>query len=169
MDFSLIGALFSGLMATVVMSLFMEGVAMRRLAAMPNMSLLYGSWLSGDRDVAMVIGNILHFGVVGTLVFGVAYATVLSFFETGSLALGVALGLIHGVAAGIGLGMINRAHPRMTGSIADRPDLSKQAAEVNLIDPGMFGVNWGNAAPVFVMASYLLYGVVFTLMYPFFA
>lgn len=169
MQFSLIPALGAGLMATLLMSLFSEIVSMKGITSMPTFPLILGTAFSGDRDAAMLIGSGLHYAVLGTVVYGVGYAMVFAVLGSASWWLGLVLGLVQGAVTGVVLGAVEDAHPRMVdapgsadGTIllpsADRP-------EVALTKPGMFGVNWGDSTPAALMASYALYGLVFSIIY----
>lgn len=168
MDFNLIPALGAGLMATVVMSLFTEVVALKGVTSMPSMSFLIGSAFSGDRDTAMTIGNGLHFGLLGGLVSGIGYAVALAVVDQPSWMVGLGVGLVHGTLVGIALGKVEDLHPRMVDPVpAGRRAIrrTRHRSEVVAVKPGMFGVNWGDVTPVIIVSSYALYGLVYSLIY----
>lgn len=176
MSFSLFPALFAGLMATVAMSLVAEGASLKDFTAMPSMSFVIGSAFSGDQDEAMLVGNLVHFALLGTVLYGIGYALALSVLDASPLLVGAGVGMVHGALIGIALGMVDTVHPRLVDPA--RPEVAMASAkgstairiavdrsEVVAVRPGTFGVNWGEQTPVVIMASYTVFGVVFAFLY----
>ncbi len=165
MDFSLLSSLIAGFLATVVMTLATELASFRGATSMPSMPLLLGAWVSGDHDLAVALGSALHYGVIGTVAYGVLYALVFALTGTGLLVAAV-VGMVHGALIGVGLGWLKQVHPR----VVDRPGESREAVsagrgELVFNDPGMFGVGWGDMTPAVVVGAYVVYSLVFALVY----
>lgn len=78
MEFSLLGALVGGLVATIVMSAMMKVASSMGLIQMPPMHQISGTMFSGDKDVASKIGFAVHYVVMGTVVFGLIYAGIIA-------------------------------------------------------------------------------------------
>lgn len=81
MELDVVGALVAGFAGTVVMSLLMNGAKAAGMTNMPPMPLVTGSMMSGDRKKATAIGAMVHFVVMGTVVFGLAYAALFTAFD----------------------------------------------------------------------------------------
>ncbi len=168
MDFSLLSSLIAGFLATVIMTLATEMASLRGATSMPSIPLLVGSFISGDHDLAMAVGSVLHYVVIGTVVNGAIYALVFSVTGAG-LIVAVLLGMVHGSLIGVGLGWLKELHPR----VVDRPagergaPVSVDRGDVVFNDPGMFGVGWGEMTPAVVVGAYVVYSLVFALIYTF--
>ena len=136
---------------------------------MPSMSLIIGSLCSEDRDPAMTIGNGVHFLILGTMLSGIGYAAALSVLEDPRWYAGVALGLIHGPAVGVGLGLLDEHHVKVRSVIERRAPRRRRPLRdekrVGSIRPGMFGVNWGDLTPLVLMSAHAANGYVFFLVY----
>lgn len=135
---------------------------------MPPMPLVLGTFFTGDRDRAMRVGTGIYFLVVGSLVFGLAYAVVFSLFDIESWWLVGLIGMAHGAAVGVGLDWIRFVHPRIF-SATRRPETIGTSqvtrGDIGVVDPGIFGVNWGDWTPVVIVASYVLYSFAFAAVY----
>lgn len=132
------------------------------------MPLVLGTFFAGDREQAMRIGTGIHFLVVGSLIFGIGYAVAFSLFDIVSWWMVGVVGMAHGAAVGVGLGWIRFVHPRIF-SAAPRPRTIGTShisrGDVGVVDPGIFGVNWGDWTPVVIVASYVVYSFVFAAVY----
>lgn len=130
------------------------------------MPLLLGALISGDHDLAMAVGSVFHYVVIGTLVNGAIYGLVISL--TGASVVGAALlGMVHGALIGVGMGWLKQFHPRVVDRPAARPGATVSAGrdEIVFTDPGMFGVGWGDLTPAVVVGGYVIYSLVFVLVY----
>ncbi|MPY93712.1 MAG: hypothetical protein GEV08_11820 [Acidimicrobiia bacterium] len=106
-------ALAGGFVATVMMSLQMTMAKSAGMTAMPSMPLISGSMMSGDRSTAMRIGAVVHYLVMGAMVFGIVYAALFTAFDEASWWFGALIGLAHGLVVGlVFLPMMPAVHPR---------------------------------------------------------
>jgi uncharacterized membrane protein YagU involved in acid resistance len=167
MNFELLPALLAGLTGTVVMSAMMALATAGGMTRMPPMPLVVGSMLSGDPRTAKRIGVVIHFVLMGTLVFGIAYAALFAGLESATVSTGALIGLAHGVVVGaVAMPMMPAVHPRMTASsVAGQAAVDTSSGTVTLSAPGMFGSNWGAMTPVGLIAGHVVYGVVVALVY----
>jgi hypothetical protein len=167
MEFNIFAALVGGFVATVVMTLTMRGAAAAGMTKMPPMLLVVGTMLSGDRGTAQRAGVFLHFIVMGTVVFGVAYAALFTALGTASWLVGLAIGVAHGIAVGlVGMPMMAAVHPRMTASTpVGGETVIESAGDIALVAPGLFGKNWGGMTPAGMVTGHAIYGLVLSLVY----
>jgi Na+/melibiose symporter-like transporter len=166
MELSIVGALLAGLLGTAVMSTMMKLSARAGMTDMPPMELVTGSMMTGDPSRAKQLGTIIHWIVMGTVVFGLGYAALFTALGSAGWLTGAAIGLVHG--AGVGLvfmPMMPAMHPRMTRdpSTSDRAALA--GGRVQLAAPGSFGSNWGSMTPVGLLLGHVVYGLVVALVY----
>lgn len=167
MEFSVIGGLAAGLVATVVMSAMMKMSSAAGMTQMPPMPLVTGSMLSGDRDTAIRIGVVIHYIMMGTVVFGLLYAAILSAVGGAAVLTGALTGLAHGVIVGaIGMPMMPAMHPRMGAVPTPAGGSGRQIdGELDLPAPGLFGVRWGAMTPAGLVIGHVVYGLVFAVVY----
>ncbi len=100
-DFNLIAALVAGFVGTVVMSAMMTMAASAKVTDMPPMALVTGAMMTGDRRRATAIGSVVHYLMMGTVVFGIVYGLLFDAFDSASWLVGVAIGLAHGAIVGL--------------------------------------------------------------------
>ncbi|UQA91287.1 hypothetical protein [Streptomyces halobius] len=155
MDFAVGPALLAGLVGTVAMT---AAMMMGRVMGMTSMdiALITGGMMTGDERRARMLGMIMHFVVMGTVVFGLIYAAVFHWIGSASWLAGLVVGLIHGLLVGvIALPMMGAFHPRMRGSgDGFRLDL-----------PGIMGIGYGKGTPMGLLMGHLIYGLVVALVY----
>lgn len=165
MTFEILPALVAGLVATVVMSVMMTAAAKMGLTKMPPMPLVIGSMMSGNPSQARRIGTMLHYIIMGTVVFGLAYAGLFTAFDSASVATGLLIGAVHGlVFGGVAMPMMPAMHPRMTAG-GDGPVVSEEQGQIALSAPGFFGARWGAMTPVGLIVGHLVFGLVVALIY----
>ncbi len=164
MTFEFVPALAAGLGATAAMSLTMIAAAAMHLTDMPPMPLVLGSMMSADPHRARRLGAILHYIVMGTVVFGLAYAALFAAFGSASVGIGVLIGAIHGVIFLAAMPMIPAMHPRMD-TMATGSALISEDGTLAVPAPGPFGVRWGAMTPVGIVVGHAVYGLVAALMY----
>lgn len=168
MEFSVLAALVAGFVATVVMSAMMKLASAAGMTQMPSMPLVTGSMLSGDRDTAPKIGLVIHYLMMGTVVFGLVYAGILTVAGNTAILTGVVVGLVHGVVVGaVAMPMMPAMHPRM-GAVpapASTGTGTHDTSEVLLTAPGFFGTRWGAMTPAGLLIGHAVYGLVFALVY----
>ncbi|MGH9245185.1 MAG: DUF6789 family protein [Acidimicrobiales bacterium] len=166
-EFDLAAALVGGFVATVVMSAVMAMATAAGMTRMPPMPLVTGAMLFGDRRRAMAMGTVVHFVVMGTVVFGIGYAVVFNALDSDSWLAGLLVGVGHGVAVGaVFMPMMPAMHPRMARApVAVIGGTGTDSDEVQLTAPGPFGVNWGAMTPMGLVAGHALYGLVLALVY----
>ena len=161
-------ALVAGLIGTVVMSATMQMAASMGLTRMPAMHLVTGAMMSGDKATASRIGIMVHYIVMGTVVFGLAYAALFAAFDDASVRTGALLGLGHGLIVGLmAMPMMPVMHPRMSSSPAGptASTVTVDGGQLALSAPGLFGAKWGGMTPVGLIVGHILYGVVVALVY----
>lgn len=165
MTFEVVPALIAGLVATVVMTAMMTLAARMGLTQMPPMSLVTGSMMSQEPEKARRLGIMIHYVVMGTIVFGLIYAGVFATIGSASILAGLIVGTVHGVVVGaMAMPMMPAMHPRMF----DAPPsgaFSTGGGTVTLSKPGFFGANWGGMTPVGLFIGHLVYGLVISRVY----
>lgn len=167
MSFEVLPALAAGLVGTVVMSVMMQMAGSMGLTRMPPMHLVVGSMMSGDPQKASRIGIMLHYVLMGTVVFGFVYGALFAAFDESSVATGATIGLVHGLVVGLmGMPMMQAIHPRMsTGPSAGGAVVTVETGQVMLSAPGFFGSRWGGMTPVGMIVGHVVYGAVVALVY----
>lgn len=168
MEFSLLGALAAGLVATLVMSALMRMASATGMTHMPPMPLVTGAMVGGDRRTAIGAGIAIHYVLMGTVLFGLVYGAIFTVVGSASVLTGLVIGLVHAIVVGaMAMPMMPALHPRMgrapvaVGAGAAAP----ASGEVQLSSPGVFGVHWGAMTPVGLVIGHLVYGVVAALVY----
>ncbi|UQA91104.1 hypothetical protein [Streptomyces halobius] len=155
MEFAAGAGLVAGLAGTVVMTaVMMTGRAM----GMTNMdiALLTGGMMTGDKKRARILGMMLHFVMMGTVVFGLLYAAVFHWLGSAGALTGVLVGLAHGLMVGMmAMPMMAAAHPRMQGG----------SGGFTLAAPGFMGVGYGKGTPIGLLVGHMLFGLVAALVY----
>jgi hypothetical protein len=163
--FEVVPALVAGLAATIVMSAMMSMAASAGMTRMPPMPLVMGSMMTGEPRQAVRLGTMLHYLVMGTLVFGLLYAALFTSFGSSSVLTGVAIGAVHGLVVGaMAMPMMPAMHPRMSAS-SEGPAADTSSGTVVLSAPGFFASNWGSMTPVGLVAGHVVYGLVAALIY----
>lgn len=166
MEFSLAGALVAGFIGTAVMSTMMKLSAKMGMTDMPPMELVTGSMLSGDPDRARQLGIMVHWLVMGTIVFGLGYAALFAVFGSSSWLLGLGIGVVHGLVVGVVfMPMMPAVHPRMSTEPTFGGTVDVSAGSVQLAAPGMLGSKWGGMTPVGLVMGHAVYGLVVALVY----
>lgn len=167
-EFDAPAALLGGLVATVVMSAMMAMAVSAGLSQMPTMPLVTGSMASGDRSTAIRMGAVMHYLVMGTVVFGITYGMLFAAFDEDAWWLGAVLGLAQGILVGlVFMPLMPMMHPRMSRSSAAGAGTvrAKTGGEVQLTAPGVFGKDWGAMTPLGMLGGHMVYGVVLALVY----
>lgn len=162
MEFVLWAALLSGFIATLVMTVMIKMSAAAGMTEMPSFELMTGSMMSGDEKTAKAIGAMIHYVMMGTVVFGIIYALLFQAFDSASWLTGLAIGIVHGFVVGVMfMPMMPAMHPRM----GEPAVVGEQSGEVRLSSPGVMGKNWGSMTPMGVLMGHAVYGVVVALLY----
>jgi len=165
MALEVVPALVAGLVGTVVMSAMMRMARSAGMTEMPPMHIVTGSMMSGDPMVAARTGIVIHYGLMGTVAFGLGYAAHFAAFGTASAGTGALLGFVHGAGLGlVVLPMMSTVHPRMTAS-RGAAALTVDGDGISLTAPGLLGSRWGTMTPVGIVAGHVVYGVVVALVY----
>ncbi len=141
-----------GFGATVVLTTILagaQGVGWTRL----SLPWLLGAFFTPDRDRARAIGIAVHLvnGWLLSLVYFGAFAA------TGrpSVALGTAIGLVHGLfVAAVGLQALPAVHPRIA-----RPHAGP-TTERRIEPPGFLARNYGWSTAAVVLAAHAVFGAV---------
>ncbi len=165
--FNFLAALVAGLAGTVAMTAMMQAASAMGVTRMPSMALIQGSMFTGDETAAKRIGTLTHVLMMGTLVFGSAYAVVFTALDDVGVLTGVLVGAAHGVVAGVMMVAMGAMHPRMHPPpvAGDGAVVEDVGGEVNLVEPGLFAKNYGPMTPMGLIAGHVVYGLVVVLMY----
>ncbi len=165
MAFEVVPALVAGLAGTLVMTAMMTMGASAGMTRMPPMPLVMGSMMTGDPRKALRLGAMIHYLVLGTIVFGLLYAALFMWFDSASVLTGVAIGAVHGLVVGaIGMPMMPAMHPRMSES-SEGPPADTSTGTVVLSAPGFLGLSWGSMTPVGLIAGHVVYGLIVAIAY----
>lgn len=164
MSFELVAVLVAGLAGSLVMSATMQMATRAGLTQMAPMELVTGSMMSSDRAVASRLGIMIHYGVMETAVFGIAYAGLFSALGNGSVGTGALIGVAHGILFGlVGMPMMPALHARMS-STAVAPGgnvLSFDGGQRTLTAPGVLGSKEGGGmTPIGIVVGHIVYGIV---------
>lgn len=138
-----LAAAVAGIGGAAAMSVVM---LVARFLGMPIMlELLLGSMVTGGVSTgAWVAGFTLSLGIGAAL--GIAYAVAFEYvFHRAGLTIGLLLGAIHAVLAGVSLWLVPASHPLV-------PDL--------LPPPGPFMVGLGLLGPVTFVGLHLMFGII---------
>jgi hypothetical protein len=112
---------------------------------------LLGAMFTPDRDRAFAIGTAVH--LVNGQLFAILYAAAFATAGRGSVALGAAIGLVHGLfVAAVGLSALPAFHPRLA-----RPHAGP-TTERRLEPPGFFAANYGWSTGAFLIVAHVAYG-----------
>jgi hypothetical protein len=141
-----------GFIATLVMTslLFMaQNFGWSRL----NMPYLLGSFFTGNRNEANVLGFILY--VLGGWFFAFVYLLIFSVLGASSWLIGGITGFVHALLLlSLALPMLSYVHPRVASEF-DGPDTRKV-----LEPPGFLGLHYGYRTPLVVLIAQTSYGVI---------
>ncbi len=151
MEFEIGTAAVAGLVGTAVMTAILYmGFAMGMRMDMPMM---LGTMFLPKGPAAWLLGLMMHF-VMG-IVFFIVYAALFDglSLENGVAAWGALFGLVHGVIAGMAMGMLGMMHPRMARAGAGAPFDA-------VPEPGLFAIRVSAMAPLAVVALHVIYGAV---------
>ncbi|MGI8875191.1 MAG: hypothetical protein ACR2KP_12870 [Egibacteraceae bacterium] len=166
MEFSIGAALVAGLAATAVMSVMMKMAGAAGMTDMPPMELVTGSMMSGDPGTAKRVGIMVHWVVMGTLVFGIGYALLFTLLGSASVGIGGLIGAAHGAVVGlVFMPMMPAMHPRMTTETLPDGTVSTAGGAISLTAPGVLGARWGSMTPVGLLMGHVMYGIIAALVY----
>jgi hypothetical protein len=145
----------TGLGATAVLTALLAGAQGLGLTRM-SLPYLLGMIFTPDRDRAKGIGVLVH--LVNGWIFSAVYLAAFAVAHGPSVALGCAIGLVHGVfVAGAVLPAMPAFHPRIA-----RPHAGP-TAERRLEPPGLFGRNYGWSTGAVLVASHVVFGALLAL------
>jgi hypothetical protein len=146
----LASALLWGIVASTALSVVTEGGHALRHSRL-SLPFVLGTFASGRRDVAMLLGFVFY--IVGGLIFSFGYWL---FFLTQGLASwwsGALLGFLHALfLLVVVLPITPFIHPRMATE-HDGPTPTRR-----LEPPGFMGLNYGRETPLIAIAGHTLYG-----------
>ncbi len=124
--------------------------------------------MSEDPERAKRFGIMIHYIVMGTVVFGIAYAALFAGLGSATALTGALIGAVHGIVFGaMAMPMMPAIHPRMTSSVSTvrQPAVDVTGGAVVLSAPGFFGSRWGAMTPIGLVVGHIVYGVVTALAY----
>lgn len=162
MEFVLWAGLLSGFIATLVMTAMIKMSSAAGMTEMPSFELMTGSMMSGDEKTAKMIGAMIHYVMMGTVLFGIIYALLFQTFDSSSWVTGLVIGIVHGLIVGVMfMPMMPMMHPRM----GEPAVVGEPGGEIRLSAPGVMGKKWGSMTPIGVLMGHAVYGVVMALLY----
>lgn len=149
---------FSGLIATVVMTTLLQGSLELGYSRL-SMPLLVGTILTGNRSLAVILGFILYF--LGGVLFAFFYLFLFSAIGTTHWLAGLAIGAFHGLFfLMVVLPVLPYLHPRMATEY-DGPSVLRR-----LEPPGFMGLNYGYRTPLATIVGHTSYGLMMALFIP---
>lgn len=149
---------FSGLIATVVMTTLLQGSLELGFSRL-SMPLLVGTIFTGHRSLAVILGFILYF--LGGVLFAFFYLFLFSAIGTTHWLAGLAIGAFHGLFfLVVILPVLPYLHPRMATEY-DGPSVLRR-----LEPPGFMGLNYGYRTPLTTMVGHTAYGLMMALLIP---
>ncbi|MGK5450812.1 DUF6789 family protein [Streptomyces radiopugnans] len=154
-EFAVWPALLAGLAGTAAMTAVM---VMGRAVGMTDMDimLITGGMMTGDERRARALGAVIHFVVMGTVVFGLLYAALFAWSDTAGVLTGLVFGFVHGLVVGaLAMPMMSAIHPRMRAGHGG----------FTLPAPGIMGTGYGRGTPAGILLAHLVYGLVVALVY----
>ena len=167
MTFEILPAMAAGLIGTIVMSALMAMAKAVGMTNMPPMPLVLGSMMSDDKKTASLMGAMIHFIIMGTIVFGAIYAALFTAFDDATVAIGAGIGLVHGVIVGaMALPMMPALNRRMTPAVEPgTPVVTTTNGHLSIAAPGFFGIRWGSMTPVGIIVGHVVFGIVVAVAY----
>lgn len=152
MDFDIGMAILAGAVGTAVMTVLMYmGSAMMGMRM--DMPMMLGTMMLPPGQAARALGMMMHFAA--GIVFFIIYALLFDGFGLESATVGWAslFGAVHGVLAGMMMGMMGAMHPRMATATGGQGTAAMEP-------PGAFGRNMGAMAPIAIIVLHVVFGAV---------
>ena len=147
-----------GFLATLVLTGLMSASQELGFSRMA-IPFMLGTMFTADRGRAFALGFVAHI-MMGWL-FALGYALVFASLGQGGVALGVGLGLFHGLLVLVAaMPILPGIHPRMA-SEHHGPEPTR-----DLEPPGFLALNYGPRTPVVALLAHGLYGAVLGAAYP---
>ena len=141
-----------GFIGTLVMTSFLfisQNIGWSRL----NMPYLLGSFFTGERHEANVLGFMLY--MLGGWLFAFLYYLIFSVAGAANWWIGGIAGFVHAVLLlSLALPMLSYVHPRVASEF-DGPDTRKV-----LEPPGFLGLHYGYRTPLVLLVAQTSYGVI---------
>ena len=139
-----------GLLATVAMTAILQASQGFGLSRM-SLPFLVGTFVSGDRAKAFVIGFALY--VIGGWLFAFLYLLLFASVNTYTWWFGALAGLLHGIfLLACAMPLLPLVHPRMASEyhgVTQRRQLEP---------PGFLGMNYGTPTPLTTLFGQVVYG-----------
>lgn len=146
------GILVWGLIATGTMSTVQEGAQLLGFSRI-SLPFLFGTFLTGRRDLAVILGFCLY--ALGGFLFAGFYALAFEAVGGASWWLGTLMGLGHGFfLVAVFLPLLPFVHPRM------RTDYDGPSTRPQLEPPGPFGLNYGRRTPLVTILAQGAFGAI---------
>jgi hypothetical protein len=141
-----------GLVATIAMTTILQGAQGLGLSRL-SLSFLAGTFFTGDRRWAVMIGFVLY--VIGGWVFALLYFLLFASLGLYTWWVGFAAGLLHGLfLLAAALPLLPFIHPRMAS------EYDGASAIRQLEPPGFMGLNYGPRTPLTTLAGQAVYGAI---------
>ena len=144
--------LFWGLLATIAMTTILHGSHGLGLSRL-SLSFLAGTFVTGNRDWANVLGFILY--TLGGWLFALFYVLIFAGLGLAAWWVGAIVGLLHGFfLLVVILPLLPYIHPRMATEYDGPTDHRR------LEPPGFMGLNYGYRTPFTTLLAQTVYGII---------
>jgi hypothetical protein len=146
-----------GLVGTALLTLISEIAQGMRLSRM-SLPYVLGTFVSANRDRALVAGMLLHFAI--GLVFAFVYIAAFHALGGATWWRGTWLGLLHAaLLLTAGCRALPGLHPRMASE-------QQEPTEIRALEPpGFLALNYGHATPLVVIFEHVVFGFVLGTLY----
>jgi hypothetical protein len=146
------GVILAGFAATIVLTTVMsasQGLGFTRM----SIPFLVGTIFTPSRDRAMVVGTGVH--IVNGMLFALIYAALFHQIGRASVALGAAMGFVHGAfVLTVGMVVLPGLHPHMVSAYhGPTPNRLLQP-------PGFLALHYGRGTPLATMIAHVIYGAI---------
>lgn len=151
MDFDIARAVLGGLAGTAAMTMLMcLGGSMMGIKM--DMPMILGTMFLSKGTAAWMVGMMMH--LMMGIVFFLIYGLLIAGFEIHSAIAGwsALFGSVHALIAGTAFGIMPVLHPRMATEPASDSD--------TVPTPGFMGLQLGRMAPMAIIGTHVVYGVV---------
>jgi hypothetical protein len=118
-----------------------------------DLPFIMGAMFTPDRDLARVIGYLLH--LVNGWLFALVYALLFESVHSASAGFGAAIGFVQGIFVVVAfLPILPGIHPRMVSD-------SRGPQPTRLLEPpGFLALNYGRNTPIVLVLSHTIYGAI---------
>lgn len=154
---NVLGALFWGFVATIVLTTVMSAAQGLGLSRM-SVPFILGTMVTPNRDRAPLFGFLIH--LANGWLFALLYAFAFESWGRATWWSGAGIGLVHGLAVLVAvMPLLPGLHPRM--ATEHRGPEPTRALE----PPGFLALNYGRRTPLITLLAHVVYGAVLGAFY----